>query len=469
MAGNESTSKMANAPDIHNNLEKTLTASGKQFNVKRLATIGGGLILIAIASFVVYKATSTSQLAAQEKAAKLARTIPVTVAAAEIKSVPLTIHNIGNVDPYSVVNVLPQVGGQLMSVHFKQGDYVKAGDLLFMIDPRPYQASLAQAEGNVAKDRSQIAVAQANMAKDSASFRQAEANLHKDQATEKLAKVETERYSNLVKQGAVSQEQADQESTAELTASATIAADRANVQNTQAVVNADKANIESAQATLASDQAAADNAKINLGFTEIRSPINGRTGALNVYQGNVVVANANTPLVSIMQVEPIYVTFSVPEKDLPSVRQAQVAGSLKVEALIEGNKSDRVAGMLSFVDNTVDKTTGTIRLRGTFPNTDHQLWPGEFVNVVLTLGQDANALVIPSQAVQTGQDGTAVFVLQSDNTVAYKPVQVSRTQKDLSVITSGLKPGDVVITDGQLQLTPGAPVKVTNGSGNRGK
>ncbi len=468
MANNESGTKMAQAPETHNILEETLASSGSKFSMKRVAVIVGGLVLIVIATYAMQQATTTKQMAADKVKAEHAP-VPVTVAKAEVQPVPLEIHNIGNVMPYSVVNVIAQVGGQLSKVNFKQGDYVKAGDLLFQIDPRPFQASLDQAQGNAAKDRAQIAVAKANLARDTAAYQSSQANLTKDTATEKLNKVEADRYQTLAKQGAVSEEQFDQERTAYETILATLASDKANEQNSLAVMAADKANILSAEATLASDEGAVENAKLNLSFTQIRSPINGRTGALNVYQGNIVVANANTPLVSIMQVEPIYATFSVPEKELPGIRQAEAAGILKVEALLEGNGKNRVTGTLTFVNNTVDTTTGTIALRGTFPNSDLKMWPGEFVNIVLTLSAAQPALVIPSQAVQTGQDGTAVFVVSADNTVSYKPIVVLRTYRDKSVISSGLNAGDTVVTDGQLQLSPGSAIKISNYFQKQGK
>ena len=244
------------------------------------------------------------------------------------------------------------------------------------------------------------------------------------------------------------------------TAGATVLSDTAAVENAKAVINADKAAIAQAKASLAADQSAAENLRIQLGFTQIRSPVDGVTGALNVYQGNVVRANDTTPLVTINQIAPIYVTFSVPETNLDQIRQAQSAGTLNVRAYVDGKKQGAVEGHLSFIDNTVDKTTGAIKLRATFPNKDRQLWPGRFVDVVVTLPEPGAAVVVPSRAVQSDQQGQSVFIVQPDNTVTFAPVEVQRTHGDFSVISKGVKAGDIVVIDGQLKLTPGAAVRV---------
>lgn len=398
---------------------------------------------------------STSQAAAGKK-----DPVPVLTAAATMESIPLEIRNIGNVEAFSVVNVIAQVGGQLSNVHFTQGQDVKAGDLLFQIDPRPYQAQLNQAEANVVRDQSLIHSAQANLERDMAQAKQAEANLKRDQAQERFTEKEVHRYQILVAEGAVSHEQTDQIKTNAEAAAATVLSDRAAVENAKAVISADKAAIAQAKASLVADQSAADNLRIQLGFTEIRSPVNGVTGALNFYQGNVVRANDAMPLITINQITPIYVTFSVPETNLDQIRVAQAEGKLKVRAYVDGKKQNPVAGHLSFIDNTIDKTTGAIKLRATFPNQDRVLWPGRFVDVVVTLPQPEPSVVIPSRAVQSDQQGQSVFVVQPDNTVTFVPVEVQRTHGEHSVITKGLKAGDVVVIDGQLKLVPGAAVRI---------
>jgi len=426
---------------------------------RRLVSYLTAIAIISFASiFVVnlYRGSSTDPAAAQHKT----EIVPVLTAVAELKSLPIEIRNIGNVEAYSVVNVIAQVGGQLTEVHFTQGQDVKHGDLLFRIDPRPYEAQLKQAEANVVRDQSQIHSAQANLEKDNAAARQVEANLAKDMAQQRYADVEVSRYQTLVQEGAVSHEQSDQMKTNSETAGATVLSDKAAVENAKAVINADKAAIAQAKAALAADQAQAENLRIQLGFTEIRSPVDGVTGALNFYQGNVVRANDTTPLVTINQIAPIYVTFSVPETNLDQIRAAQSSGTLSVRAQIDGKGQHPAVGHLSFIDNTVDKTTGAIKLRATFPNTDRLLWPGRFANVVVTLPSPGENVVVPQRAVQSDQQGQSVFVVNPDNTVRFVPVTVERNHGEYAVVSKGLTAGDTVVIDGQLKLTPGAAVKV---------
>lgn len=428
--------------------------------------------VLAIGLFVYFLPKLTSLTDATKSAAgnHSKTVVPVTVERAETKSLPTEIQNIGNVEAFSVVNVMAQVGGQLTHVYFKQGQYIKKGDLLFQIDPRPYKAALAQALGNVAKDKAQVHAAEASLAKDQATERQVRANMNKDVTQMKYAEVEKDRYAHLVDQGAVSHEQADQMKTNHESMLSTVKSDWAVIENAQAMMNSDRAAIETAKGTLAADEAAADNARINLGFTEIRSPVDGRTGSLNVYEGNVVVANSNTPLVVIYQIDPIYVTFSLPEKDLSEIKHSNEVAGLKVQALIEGVKQDAANGAVSFMDNTVDKATGAIRLRATFANSNRALWPGQYVDVIVTLPSEGEMIVVPTRAIQTGQQEQLVFVVGNSQTVTVRSVEVKRTYGEYSVITKGIHPGDVVVTDGQLQLTPGARVQIkTEGKAEQNK
>jgi multidrug efflux system membrane fusion protein len=287
-----------------------------------------------------------------------------------------------------------------------------------------------------------------------------QANVAKDVAAAKYADAEQKRYATLVKQGAVSSEQSDQMSTNAATAQAVIDADNKAVENARDVVNADKAAIDTAIGTLQADQAAASNAKIQLGWTEIRSPLDGRTGSLNVYEGNVVQANQTTALVTIDQITPIYIQFTLPELSLDQIRSGIQNGTLKVEALIEGQKTDSVEGSVSFLQNTVDTTSGTVTLRATFANAKTRLFPGQFVDVVVTMPSDGNTVVVPATALQTSQQGNSVYVVQPDNTVNFVTVELKRTYGNMAAIGKGLKAGDVVVTDGQLQLTPGAKVAI---------
>jgi multidrug efflux system membrane fusion protein len=407
--------------------------------------------------FAWFHAQEEAKTAAEQNAKKA---VPVTVALAETRSVPIEIRNIGNVAPFSIVNVIPQVGGQISKVCFTQGQFVKKDELLFQIDPRPYQAAVDQAEGNVAKDKGNVSSAQANLAKDIAALGQLQANMDRDLAQARYAKIEMNRYQGLVTQGAVSHEQSDQTNTNSVVAEATVQADRKTIENAKAVIEADKAAIRTALGTLEADEAVADNARVQLGWTEIRSPIDGRTGVLNVYQGNVVTLNNQTPLVSISQIQPIYVNFSVPEQYLAEVRAASKTNTLTVNALIEGQKTDIVQGDVSFVDATVNTSTGSIMLRGQFSNEDKRLWPGQYVDVIVTLPGGNDTTVIPSRAIQTSQQGQSVYVMKPDHTVDFVTVTVDRTYGEWSVISKGVSPGDTVVTDGQLQLQPGSQVTI---------
>lgn len=399
-----------------------------------------------------------------------AKAVPVTVAIAKTETVPIEIRTTGNILAYSSVNIIPQVSGMLSKVYFTQGQNVKKGDLLCLIDPRPYQASLDQALGNVEKDQANIQAAVANMARDQATVGQLRANLNKDEASLRYADVEAKRYKHLVQQGAISMEQADQTVTNDATATAQIDADKKQIENEEAVVNSDKAQIDTAKGTLAADQAVAENAKIQLAWCTIRAPIDGRTGQLQIYEGNVVAANSTTPIVNIAQVQPIYVQFTIPEEYLDQVRRCLANNTLRIQALIEGVATDYVQGSASFLDNTVNTTSGTALLRASFSNSDSRLYPGQFVDVLVTMPPPAPSVVVPAAAIQTTQKGNAVYVVQADNTVQLKQVDVARSTDEFAAITSGINAGDTVVTDGQLQLTPGVTVKiVTNrGSGSGG-
>jgi len=372
--------------------------------------------------------------------------VPVVVAQVRQKDVPIELTVVGNAEAYSTITVIPQVGGQLTDVYFMEGDYVKKGDKLFTIDQRPLAAQLAQA--------------QANMARDNALLNQSQANLARDTASEAYARAEAGRYAKLFDEKIVSREQADQYKT--------------NADTLVQSLLADRAAIESARAQIASDQAAIDNAKVQLSYTTIPSPIDGRTGNLMFKLGNVVSAN-QTNLITITQVEPIYVTFAVPEAALSDVKRYMAQGKLPVTALTQDGQAELERGVLSFVDNNVDMTTGTIKLKGTFPNTNRRLWPGQYVNVVLRETTRPHALVVPNQAVQSGQDGSFVYVVKPDRTVMVAKVTVGpRVDQDL-VIESGLQQGDTVVTEGQLRLAPGSRVQARDagapadgGGGRRG-
>lgn len=331
------------------------------------------------------------------------RVVPVIAEAADRKDVPLQVKAIGNVEAYNTVSVKSQVNGEISEVFFREGQDVRTGRLLFRIDPRPFEAALRQAESALARDRAQALNADA----------------------------ESQRYATLSGKGFVSKQEYDRVRT-----------------------NADALN-----AVVQADEAAVENARLQLEYTAIMSPIDGRTGAITVQKGNVVKAN-DLPLVTINQITPIYVTFSAPEQDLPNIKRFQASGDLHVEARVSEGGGRPVAGRLTFIDNKVNTQTGTILLKATFTNQDHALWPGQFVEVLLTLTTERNRTVIPAPAVQTGQQGQFVFVVKDDKTVEMRPVTVARTVDRWAVIEKGVQPGEVVVTDGQLRLVPGAKVEV---------
>ena len=357
--------------------------------------------------------------------------VPVEVAKATLKSVPVDISVVGNVEAYSVVSIRAQTGGMLTEVHFKEGDFVKKGDLLFVIDPKPLQGQMNSAKANLAKSSALLKQAQATLAKDTAS-----ANYAHDQA---------ERYQKGVADGVFAKEQGEQLKSA------------AAAQ--QQVLEADRAAISSAEAQITADQSAINNLNIQLGYTSVEATLDGRSGNILQKAGNIVTANT-TDLATIYAVEPIYVTFAVPEARLADVKRYSDAGKLSVTARAQDGTGDVERGELTFIDNSVDTSTGTIKLKGTFPNKDHKLWPGQFVNVVLRLTTRNNAVVVPNQAVQTGQDGTYVYVVGEDRAVSVRPVKTGpRIDQDM-VIDEGLKGGETIVTEGQLRLQPGSKVQI---------
>jgi multidrug efflux system membrane fusion protein len=360
---------------------------------------------------------------------------PVTVTRVVQRDVPIDLQIVGNVEAYLTVVVKAQVSGELTQVHFHEGNYVHKGDLLFSVDPRMLQAQLTQAQANLARDEAQLA--------------QAEATLAKDDASEKYARSESARYMSLLGEGLISKEQAEQY--------------RSQAESSQATVRADEAAVRSARSTVAAQRAAVENIRVQFDYTSIRSPIDGRTGNLNVKQGNVVTANM-TDLITIHQVQPIYVSFSIPEARRREVRLAQL-----VTASPQNDTAPAASGELTFIDNSVDPTTGTIRLKGTFRNSDQKLWPGEFVRTTLRLRTEPGAVVLPNQAVQTGQDGVYVYVVKPDRTVEARPVVTgTRVDQDM-VIEKGLRPGETVVLEGQLRLAPGSRVQVAGEGRGAGK
>ncbi len=367
--------------------------------------------LIAVAVVVVALAAAAivwTRLGAQARggAAKAPPAVPVSVGQVVVKDVPVRLSAIGNVEPYNSVALKARVDGQIIAVRFKEGDRVHKGDVLFEIDPRPFQAALAQARANLAKDHAQLARAQQ----------------------------QDVRYQDLLKQNFISKD----------------------------AYELVKMNAQTAQATVQGDEAAVETAKLSLDYCTIHAPIDGYAGRILIQVGNLVKANDVNPLVTLNQVMPVYASFSVPEQDLVEIRRHRSAGDLVVQATLASTSQPPVTGRLSFIDNAADTTTGTIRLKAEFANHDTALWPGQFVNVALTLYRQKDAVVAPSQAIQNGPNGQYVFVVTPDQSVELRDVKIARTVGDDAVVASGLAPGETVVTTGQLRLAPGIKVTVAN-------
>jgi membrane fusion protein, multidrug efflux system len=330
--------------------------------------------------------------------------IPVTVATVVQKAMPITTNVVGTAEAYSTVSVRAQVTGELTSVHFKDGDEVVKGQVLFTLDRRAFEAAVNQAEATLQRDLAQAANARAQQ----------------------------ERYRGLSERGITTREQLDQLSAAATALDATVAADRA----------------------------ALESAKVQLSYATIAAPLSGRTGKLMVHVGNLVRASDLTPLVVINQISPIYVSFAIPETDLPDFKRYMATRPLQVEARAPNDAGPPSRGTVSFVDNAVDSTTGTIMIRGTFQNEDRRLTPGQFVNVTVALGTDAHAIVVPTAAVQNGQQGPFVFVMKPDKTAELRVIRVARAAGAETLVASGLAQGDIVVKSGQLRLAPGSPLSI---------
>jgi len=329
--------------------------------------------------------------------------VPVTAGTVATEDVPVFLHGIGSAQAYNMVSIKSRVDGQIVKLDFKEGQEVKEGDLLLQIDPRPYQAALAQAEAVKQKDEAQLAGAQADL----------------------------ERYAQLVPSGHQTRQSYDQQ----------------------------KALVAQLQASIKADEAQIQTAKLNLGYTEIRSPIDGRLGARLVDKGNLVRATDNTVLVTISEVKPIFVSFTLPQDALDDVREHHQRTPLAVRAYSGDGKRQLAEGKLTMFDNAIDQATGTIRLKARFDNDNERLWPGEFVNVRVILSTRRGVATVPAQTVQNGPNGYYVYVIKPDDTVERRVVEVVATQDGVAVVAKGLSPGEQVVVDGQYRLTNGARIK----------
>lgn len=365
------------------------------------------LFAVAVAAAALAAGCAPSSEKKAQAAGPAGTGVPVTIATVVVRTIPLALRVIGNVEAYSTVSLKSQVSARVESVHFKQGQDVRRGDLLFLLDKRPFEADL----------------------------RASQAAHERDIAKAKDAEIQAQRYSQLLEQGVVSKSAYD-----------------------------DLAYASAAtQAQVRADQAAMESVKLKIEYCTINSPIDGRTGSILVYPGNLVKENDVPVLVTINQVQPIYVNFAVSEQFLGEIKRFMAERPLTVQAEIPQQEGATENGVLSFVDNTVDPGTGTIHLKGTFENGRRRLWPGQFVNVSLKLTDEPNRIVIPSQAVQTGQNGQYVYVVKGDSTVDARAVVIARTVGNDAVVEKGLTPGENVVTDGQLRLLPGARVEIRSG------
>ena len=375
---------------------------------------GARLLMTALAGAAAFSLAlalsgcSGKDSGATEKKAGDAPAVPVVIAPVVTKTVPLRIQAIGNIEPYATVALKARVDGQIVKVFFSDGQEVVTGQPLFQRDPRPFQALLQQAEAVLLRDKAQL----------------------------ERARAQEQRYKDLLQKNFISQDAYAQFRT----------------------------NVDTAEATVRADEAVVENGRLQLGYTTIRSPINGRTGKIAIQLGNMVKANDTSPLVVINQVSPVYLSFAVPEQYLGGIRQYMATGTLPVEARLSDSDGNAASGELAFIDNTVDATTGTVRLRAVFQNKDRVLWPGQFVTAVVTLHEQQNAIVVPSQAVQTGPKGQFVFVVKPDLTAEVREVVVERVDGAQTVIAKGLTPGEQVVASGQSRLVPGVKVNPKPGT-----
>jgi multidrug efflux system membrane fusion protein len=381
----------------------------------------------AVAALNIFLITGCSSPQAQS-GAPVFPPVPVVVAQATEEAVPILVRAVGTAEAYSTVEVKAQVAGPLMSVKFTEGAMVNQGDLLFEIDSRPFREAVRQAQAAVAKDGAQLRVAEATLARTRAQLKNAQAD--------------AARFEQLSKEGISTRQQEDQIRTAAEVAQHSVAAD--------------EPSIETIRAVLESDRAAVEQANINLAYCEIRAPLSGRAGNLLLHPGNLVKANGDNALVVINQIKPIFVTFGVPERYLNTVSLQQSRQKLMVEATPDKG-TEHESGTLTVIDNAVDSNTGTIRLKAVFENKGGHLWPGQFVNVVLTLDTERSVL-IPSEAVQVSQQGSLVYVVKTDQSVEPRPVTVGQGVSGKVIVEKGVSPGETIVTDGQSRLFPGAKI-----------
>lgn len=411
-------------------------------------------LLSALAAFALLGSDHEKKPVEAKKAAV------VRVAPVERANVPMQLKAVGHVEPLSTVAVRSRVDGELVDVLFAEGDRVKTGQRLFTIDPRPFDEAIRQSAAKVAQAKADVSKCRSLIAKDRSELARLAANREKDMAEEANARRDHARYQELVKEGAVSVEQENRYGTNVASLAATVKADTAAMENGKSVIQSDQAQLEAAQAALKAAESDLLNARLQRAYCSITAPMDGKTGSLLVHRGQMVKAGDTSSLVVINKVKPVYVNFSVPEQDLPRIQELQrrQALSVSIEGLAE--HVGKITGELTFIDNSVQRNTGTILMKATFPNENEVLWPGTYVTAVLNLDTIYNALVVPAQAVQVGQLGQYVYVVGADNKAKLVLVKTKYRAGDTSVIEGDVKSGEQVVVDGHMQLLPDAPVEI---------
>jgi membrane fusion protein, multidrug efflux system len=373
--------------------------------MRRSYVAAGTVLLVVAALALVWHERNVSVAAAKSQAQAAPAAVPVLVATAEAKDVPVILRGLGTVQAFNNAPLKSQVGGAVTQINFKEGQDVRKGDLLIQLDPRPYEAVLDQSKAALAKDQAALANAQTDL----------------------------QRYSKLLAQNFTPEQQYE-------TQKSTVAQDQAAVANDQAAINA---------------------AQLNVDYAAIKSPIDGVTGIRQVDIGVLVQANSQT-LVTVTQIEPIFVIFTLPEANIAAIRAAMAQGQLAVQAFAASDEKQIAEGVLDLVDNTVDQTTGTVKLKAEFPNKDKALWPGQFVNAHLVLKLVHDGITVPSVAIQTGPSGPYAYVVKDDSTVERRPVKVVQTDNNTTLVGSGLQAGERVVTAGQFKLDQGTKVQVSD-------
>jgi len=396
----------------------------------------------------------------EKKPPEVKRSAVVRVAPVQRENVPRVLRALGHVEPISTVAVRARVDGELVDVLFAEGDRVKTGQRLFTIDPRPFDEAIRQWTAKLAQAKAYVSKCRSLIAKDRSELARLSANRERDMAEEANARRDHARYKELVKEGAVSVEQENRYATNVASLAATVKADSAAMENEKSVIQSDEAQLEASQAALKAAESDLQNAQLQRSYCSITAPMDGKTGALLVHRGQMVKAADASSLVVINKVKPVYVSFSVPEQDLPGIQELQRQSPLAVG--VEGLPAHvgKITGKLTFIDNSVQRNTGTILMKATFSNENEVLWPGTYVKAVLNLDTLYDAIVVPAQAVQVGQQGQYVYVVGPDNRANLVVVKVKYSDGRTSVIEGEVKQGDQVVVDGHMQLMPGSTVEI---------